>query len=359
MNRLLSRALQLKSLWQIVSQINLEEIRQEVEAPFHLLIVADVEADALLAARWLSAADTDVHPWLTVSDSFGSGMRSPKGPLDSAVLVTTQPELSPALATLQQSLHKASIPCLVVVVGQHATLPARHVVIEGWSDEAVGLVASSLLASVPVRLHLALARRLPPLRPFVFQWLIQETSQANATYAFSTGLAKTLPILDIPLTIGDMLVLTKNQMIMAYKIVLVAGRTGTPRQLLGEIVRVLGGGFLFPQLAREMVGLIPVWGILPQVAIAYAGTWAIGKAVVLWAVEGYHLTPALLKSFYQDALHKGRHAAQEIVGTARGRSNSIKPAQKSAMSGGPAPLVTRVRRRMQYFRRQKDRGHSQ
>ena len=34
-------------------------------------------------------------------------------------------------------------------------------------------------------------------------------------------------------------------------------------QLLGEIVGVLGGGFLFRQLARQMSGLIPVWGIVP------------------------------------------------------------------------------------------------
>ncbi len=382
--RLMSRSLPLRSLWQIVSQINLAEIQQEIEAPFHLLIAADMEADAAQAARRLSAPDAAfAHPWITVTDSAGSGIRShsraivpqssarhdasslsPRQSVDCAVLVTPQLELSPALTDLQRILNAASIPSLVVVTGPAAQRPdgaiARRgeqarVAIEDWSDESVDRVASSLLEIAPARLRLALARRLPPLRSAAFHWLIQETSQANATYSFTTGLAKTVPMLDIPLNVGDAIVLTKNQMMMAYKIALVAGKTGTPQQLLGELIGVLGGGFLFRQLARGMIGLIPGWGIVPKVAVAYAGTWTVGQAVVLWAVEGQHLTPALLKSFYQDALRHGQRAAQEISANARGRvvdraSATATPAPKSAISSRP---LRRVRRRIHLLRARK------
>jgi hypothetical protein len=45
---------------------------------------------------------------------------------------------------------------------------------------------------------------------------------------------------------------------------------------------MLGGGLVFRQLARQLVGLIPVVGIVPKVAVAYGGTCMIGRAVVLW-----------------------------------------------------------------------------
>ena len=85
------------------------------------------------------------------------------------------------------------------------------------------------------------------------------------------------------MTIGDVVVLTKNQLVMSYKIALAAGRSGRPRDLVGEIIGVLGGGLLFRQVARQLIGLVPVIGIVPKVAVAYGGTWAIGRAVTLWA----------------------------------------------------------------------------
>lgn len=350
------RALQLKTLWQIVSEIKLEDVQKEVEAPFHLLIAGDGETDASEAARHLSTADAEfVHPWLTVTDSDGSGMRTGMDPVDCALLLTKEIELSQNLSALHSSLDSAKIPVLVLVIGPNAAQPgadiphrqeqAREAVAE-WSPVSVALVARRLLEIVPSELRLALAFRLPPLRPAAIQQLIQETSQANATYSFTTGLAETIPVLGLPLNVSDLLVLTKNQLMMAYKIALISGKSGTPQQLLGEIVSVLGGGFLFRQLAREMVGLIPVWGILPKVAVAYAGTWTIGRAVTLWAAEGRRITPDLLKSFYRDALVNGRRAAQEIVGKARSRSAQPQEKLPAPAEDSPTPsLWQRVRRR--------------
>ena len=71
------RSLPLRSIWQIVSEINLAEIQSEIESPFHLLIAADDEADAEHAANRLSAPAADFyHPWITVTDSTGSGLLS-------------------------------------------------------------------------------------------------------------------------------------------------------------------------------------------------------------------------------------------------------------------------------------------
>ena len=371
------RALPLRSIWQIVSEINLAEIQREIETTFHLLIAADEEADAEQAARSLSDPSAEfLHPWITVTDRTGSGMRSesteiaPHSPAvqkassqqsrqspDCALLVTPRLELSSDLAALLQALSAQSIPALIVVIGPEGQRPdgaiARRgeqarVAVPDWSGRAVAKVASALIEIVPGTLRLPLARRLPPLRLAAFNLLIQETAQVNASYSFTTGLGETIPGLGFVLGAGDAIVLTKNQLMMAYKIALVSGKTGTPQQLLGEIVGVLGGGFLFRQLARQMSGLIPVFGIVPKVAVSYAGTWAIGRAVVLWATEGQRITPDLMARFYRDALGHGRQAARRIADNARrprltdsrrAKTQAPKPAPKSAI---PKRLLRRL-----------------
>ncbi len=370
------RSLPLRSIWQIVSEINLAEIQREIETHFHLLIAADQEPDAEEAATHLSSPSADyVDPWITVTDSSGSGLLSHSTEIvprasatraastesslptpDCALLVSTQLDLSPALRSLQQALAARSIPSLIVVVGPDAkradsaiTRRGEHVrvAIPDWSEKSVARVAAALVQIVPPALRLPLARRLPPLRPAALNMLIQETSQVNASYSFTTGLGETVPGLNFVLGAGDAIVLTKNQLMMAYKIALVSGKSGSPQQLLGEIVGVLGGGFLFRQLARQMSGLIPVWGIVPKVAVAYAGTWAIGRAVTVWATEGRKVTPELMSGHYRDALEQGRQAAQRIVDNARPSPPSSKakklPAQTQAIS---SRLLRRVGKRI-------------
>ena len=370
------RSLPLRSIWQIVSEINLAEIQREIDAPVHLLIAADEEADAEQAARSLSSPGADfVHPWITVTDSSGSGLlsqsteiakRSPatgssasqpsRSTPNCALLVSAQPDLSADLLSLQQALNAQSIPSIVVVVGTEAKRPDSAIVRRGeharvaiadWSDGAVARVASTLIQTIPASLRLPFARRLPPLRPPALHMLIQETSQVNASYSFTTGLGETVPGLNFVLGAGDAIVLTKNQLMMAYKIALVSGKSGSPQQLLGEIVGVLGGGFLFRQLARQMSGLIPVWGIVPKVAVSYAGTWAIGRAVLVWATEGRKITPELMTSHYREALEHGRQAAQRIVDNARRPRSPSKgkklPASKQATA---SRLLRRVGKRI-------------
>lgn len=354
------RSLPLRSMWQIVSEINLAEIQREVEGQFHLLIAAEAAADAEEAARLLSDRGADfVHPWITVTDSAGSGLRSQstaivahssaeqnaptrprRQPPDCALVVMQSLEPSPDLASLQQALRAQSIPSLVVVTGPEGqrlegAIARRgeqaRVAVPGWPAQGIDRVAGALVAILPATLRLPMARRLPPLRAAVFNLLIQETSQANASYSFTTGLGEVVPGLGFVLGAGDAIVLTKNQLMMAYKIALGSGKSGSPQKLLGEIVGVLGGGFLFRQIAREMVGLIPVWGIVPKVAISYAGTWAIGRAVAVWAIEGQKLTPELMKGFYQEALGHGRQAARQIAGNAgrpRLTNSSSTPAKR-------------------------------
>ncbi|MYC97245.1 MAG: hypothetical protein F4X14_19995 [Caldilineaceae bacterium SB0661_bin_32] len=181
------RSLPLRSIWQIVSEINLAEIQREIDAPVHLLIAADEEPDAEQAARSLSSLGADfVHPWITVTDSSGSGLlsqsteiasqspatqsfasRPSRSSPDCALLVSAQPDLSSDLLSLQQALNAQSIPSLVVVVGSEAKRPDSAIVRRGelvrvaipdWSGQAVARVASTLIQTVPAPLRLPQCR---------------------------------------------------------------------------------------------------------------------------------------------------------------------------------------------------------
>lgn len=164
--------------------------------------------------------------------------------------------------------------------------------------------------------HSALARRYPIFRLAVARALISNTSQANATYSIGTGIAEIVPALNIPFNIADMIVLTKNQALMVYKLGLILGLSTRWEDHMAELGGVVGAGFLWRQAARELIGLIPVWGIIPKVAIAYAGTYAVGEAILRWYQTGHKASGQGMKEIYTDALARGKQVAQELIARA-------------------------------------------
>jgi len=227
--------------------------------------------------------------------------------------------LSASLQSAFAQLRRAGVPTLLVMLGDD--VPGHRLAFEAECRIVVPVldahtalqIGAALVETAPSDLRLALARQLPPLRPAVFEITIDETARANATYALTSGLAEVVPLLTVPLNLGDMVVLTKNQLMMSYRLVLASGKDGEPRKLIGEILSVLGGGLLFRQAARQLVGLIPVVGLVPKVAIAYGGTWAIGRAVAVWITEGREITGDFVRSMSIEGLERGRTVATRLV----------------------------------------------
>ena len=293
--------LPLRDMWRVLKEADLDKIRRDAERPFQMLLVAEDVRDADRLAVLLSGRKATPHPWLLSAGPAEAGRVAGSGMLDLAVALSPTPDPSPTLALALDALRAAKVPVVRVVFGSRGSIEAG-----AWSDEAtrvavgalepfaVPLVARAVLAAVSPGMRLALARHLVPLRDPLFAELIEETARTNAMYALTTGLAEVVPILDVPLNVADIVVLTKNQLLMSYRIALVSGKQGTPRELVGEVLGVIGGGFLLRQGARQLVGLIPVAGIVPKVAVAYAGTLAIGKAVVTWAAYGTTLEPGAI-----------------------------------------------------------------
>jgi uncharacterized protein (DUF697 family) len=319
--------LSLARVWRILKEVDLEAIRREAENRVQLLIVGETTADADELAVWLAGDQPDPTAWMTAIDAPLAARTAPSpagreavvDAPDLVVAVVRGDSQSAEMKAARQAWAARNVRLVTVAVGtKEAPGKVRtqggitRVAVARLDGEGFACVTDGVFAAVDADRRIAIARQFPVLRQKVFNGLIEETARANAGYSFSTGLAEIVPLLDIPLNIGDMLVLTKNQLMMSYRIALAAGKTGQPRELIGEIVGVLGGGLLFRQLARQLIGLLPVIGLLPKVAVAYGGTWAIGRAVALWATGGGHVTAAKLRQLSAEGLARGRAVARTM-----------------------------------------------
>ncbi len=111
-----------------------------------------------------------------------------------------------------------------------------------------------------------LAALLPVLREPIVDELIRLAAWKNGL----VGAAVFVPGVDMP-------VLTLNQVRLVLRIALAYGHhpDSTP---LPEVLGVVGAGFGFRAVARELLDLVPVAGWAAKGAVAYAGTKAIGEA---------------------------------------------------------------------------------
>jgi len=331
--------LKLASAWRIVKDVDLEGIRRRSNERFELWTIANDGADTREIASLL-APGPEHHPWLLrlTPDQVQTPVEAP--PL-AAVIVTRTPELDTALANVRNALRGKAVPVIVVRVGDTGPVASApragedaRVAVTGLDETARAPVAATIVSVFSDDRRLALARHFPGLRTQVFQSLIQETAQANAKFAFTTGLAETVPILSAPLALGDILVLTKNQVVLGYRIMLAAGRDGEPRRMVGEVLGILGGGLLFRQIARELVGLIPVAGLPLKIAVAYSGTWAIGRAMAMWAADGRAVTTDAVRTMMNDSLDRGKAVAQKLMAGRRTPPESPDAATQAATKAG-------------------------
>lgn len=153
---------------------------------------------------------------------------------------------------------------------------------------------------------LSLARNYPLFRPAVARDVVNETSFANASYSFSTGLAEIVPVLNIPFNVADMVVLTKAQAFMMYRLGLIFGLSTRWQDHLAAFGSTVGAGFVWRTLARQLIGLVPAFGIVPKVAIAYAGTYAMGRGALEWYETGRDVKRADIERFFKEALERGK-----------------------------------------------------
>ena len=182
-----------------------------------------------------------------------------------------------------------------------------------------GDLAVTMLRAVP-HLCLPIGRHLPALREAAAQQLIGEAARANAEFVVISSVPGMLPILGSLATAGaDVVVLTKNQIMLLLKLALVYQRPIDRRlQVLAEVIPVIGAAFFWRSAARFAVALLPgPVAIAPRGIIAYVGTYVAGKSGQYYYRWGQRPSSEVLDRFGQEAISQVNAVAPRLGKIAR------------------------------------------
>lgn len=183
----------------------------------------------------------------------------------AAVLVWVGPPVEEEL----RAADRAGVP--IVAVSDDERLPyvlATNIVHvppgQGFPVEAIARAVARELGESGT----GLAARLPVLRRPLCDALIASFARKNAL----VGAAVFVPGVDMP-------VLTLNQVRLVLRIAMAYGQEIDNERAV-ELLGVVGAGFGFRAVARELLDFVPVAGWALKGAVAYSGTRALGEAAV-------------------------------------------------------------------------------
>lgn len=186
-------------------------------------------------------------------------------------------------------------------------------------------VLSNALLDKRPGLALSLARHIQPFRRPVIDRAIRRVSRENALFSMATALPDMVPsLLSLPWALGefasDTAFLTVNQIRMLFAIAAASDRDVGYRQQRTQIGSIVAGAFGLRAVARELVGKIPFGGgLLPKAAVAYAGTYVIGRSMERFYSIGYGFTRQERRNTFEEALQRGREYAAGLLDGVRPR----------------------------------------
>jgi len=277
-----------RSFMNVVKDIDFDEVRDRAEQAPRTLIVATSEAlsedavgqlfgagsrDGIERRTWRDGDTVDVSRW--------------------DVIVVYDPEGQGLLDTVRKAIGPGADAVVFFLAGPGQS--ARNAV-----DALRAEITSTLPALAP-----AFGRFYPEWRPDAVRAIIDETSKANAQFALVSNVSTVIPIVGNLMAVGaDLIVLTKNQVMMCYKIAAAHDHDlGNQFAIIRELTPVVGAGFLWRTIAREATAMIPLAaGTIPKVAIAFAGTMAVGRAADYYYRFGSKPSKSQLAEFRKSAL---------------------------------------------------------
>src|SRR5437762_6263514 len=98
-----------------------------------------------------------------------------------------------------------------------------------------------------------------------------------------------------PIPLADLPILTSLQLVMVSGIMYLSGRERSLRaatEFVGAMGANVGAGMLLREGARALLKFFPGWGNVVCGMVAGAGTYAIGRAAIVYFLEGFSLKDA-------------------------------------------------------------------
>lgn len=312
----------LRTMVNVVREVSLDELRQQAELPPRLLVVAPITEEA----RGLGRALTGLEGEFTTIHRAVDEPIEQIGRVDAAIV--WDPGRTGVVSRVTEALRFESPPVPVL----------RYEGRGAFTEESIASLRAELMKRNPDRAP-AFGRALPAFRAAASRQVIDETAAANAQFSLVSNIPALIPVIgNIAAAGADFVVLTKNQVMMLYKLAAISGRgLHDQRGILQEVLPVVGAGLVWRTVAREAAALMPfAAGTIPKVAIAFVGTIAVGRAAEFYYRTGLRPTRAQLDEFYQQGLERLRRLDMPGLRQFLGREESHK-----AQPGAPHVTVVR------------------
>lgn len=180
-------------------------------------------------------------------------------------------------------------------------------------------------------LDLALARNFAPFREPVIDGLIHKVSAENGWFSVMTALPNIVPsAIMVPWAVGefasDTAIITANQIRMLFLIAAASGASVGYQEQKSQIASVIAASFGWRAIARQAVGKIPLGGgIVPKAAIAYAGTWVVGRSFERFHRIGYAYTEIERKRAFKQAFERGKEVMATLMRKHKGATAPAAP----------------------------------
>jgi uncharacterized protein (DUF697 family) len=315
--------------WRIVRDFNPEGIEREAATPLRIWVVGESGS----GRRTLVAALTGERPGGWTPGPFSireiSGIQTPPTPdeADAVILVArANGDLAEVGRHAAMLLARARVPVLLAVTHADAVEATRDlrnsiyrsfsfvshlrtVLLDARNSQEVHLtLAPQMLEAIP-SLRMALARQVPSLRNLVAQQIIADTCKVNAQFALVSNIPANIPFIGgFAGNVADFFVLTKNQVMMVFRLAAIYGRDIAPTgRVIAEIAPVVGGGLAWRTAARMMAGMFPsLLAAAPKMAIAYVGTYVAGHAAQYYYDEGRRPPRNVLRRFGEEGSKRFR-----------------------------------------------------
>jgi uncharacterized protein (DUF697 family) len=302
--------------------------------PFKFLLCGDPALVAAFRALLLEGTGSEGIP---LDAAAALETISPGTPVDvtdaRAVLFFGAPDDRPTAPV--DALTALKLPVFVVLVdaaGAATSGPAQPPAAGAIEDYVVPAIEFDALRTrllphlidVCKNVEIAVGRRLPILRTTVAAKLTRDAALNALKVSGASALIDNVPVVGMFLgafvSAGDMMAITGIQMMLMLQIGATFGKDPDVARMW-ELLPVVGGGFGWRALARELSGFIPAGGILIKSAIAYAGTVVVGEGATFFELHGRHMTTVDTAKVYEDARAAANSFAREMLNRFRGNGS--------------------------------------
>ncbi|HET7813088.1 MAG TPA: hypothetical protein VFL13_01815 [Candidatus Baltobacteraceae bacterium] len=280
-----------------------------------------------MRALLLSGHDDDSVPLDAAAclETIVPGLAQPTIPAEARLVLFLgrRGDVSSATAAPLRALN---LPILAITVDEQATVtgpsaaPARGMYAEytvpALARESLRGRVFTHMIDASKGVEIAVGRRLPALREAVGAKLTRDAASNSLKVALASAVVDHIPIVGLLAGVfasaGDMVAITGIQMMLMLQIEAAYGKDPDV-QRLWQLLPVIGGGFGWRSLARELSGFIPVAGIAIKGAIAYAGTIVVGEGVTFYYEHGRQMSSGDAKAIYDQTKSEAMTFARDLI----------------------------------------------